>query len=124
MPQFVLVVLGSLDHVRRRTRILLNFNFNLSAHTACLWVRPHKVVKLDQRVVVWARSDIQQQSKLGLEVFADGLEEPFVRVDFAVVAVLDAKHEVDAAAPEDVHLNAEVPSRDLEAVQDVRWDFL
>ena len=40
-------------------------------------------------------------------------------VDLAVVTLLDAEHEVDSATSEQILLNTEVPSRNLETMQDV-----
>jgi len=56
---------------------------------------------------------------LGLEVLAGGLEEPLVRVDLAVIAMLDAEHKVNSAALQKRIFNAEVPSRALEAMQKI-----
>lgn len=119
MTQFVLVELGGLNHVGVKARFLCNVDLDLSADTTCLGVGPHEVVKLLQRIGVWTRADVKHEGKLRLDVLADALEEPLVRVDLAVVAVLDAEHEVDAAPLQDVLLNPEVPRRHLEAVQQV-----
>ena len=42
-----------------------------------------------------------------------------MRVDFTIVSVLDAEHEVDTSTAQVVSLNAKVPSCNLKAVQNI-----
>ena len=82
---------------------------------------PHELVKLLNGVGIWARSNVKHESKLWLHILANGLEEPLVRVDLTIVAMLDAKHEVDAAALEHIRINIKVPRSRLETVKQVGW---
>lgn len=77
------------------------------------------IVKLEQSVVISPRSNIEHEAQLRLEELADTLEEPLVRVDLAVVAVLDAKADVNAPSFKDVIGEADIPSRYLENVQKI-----
>ena len=79
----------------------------------------HEAVKFLQGVIVRLRTNIEHQRILGLDILADRLEEPFVRVDFTIVTLLDAEHEVDAAPLENLLLNAEVPGGHLEAMKQI-----
>ena len=47
-----------------------------------------------------------------------------MRVDLTIITLLDAKHEVDAAALKGLILYAEVPSSGLETVQDIGGDLI
>ena len=42
-----------------------------------------------------------------------------MRVDFTIVSVFDAEHEVDTSTAQVVRLDAKVPSCDLKAVQNI-----
>ena len=84
----------------------------------------HVIVQLLDGIRVGSRSNIEQEAVLRLEEFAHGLEEPLVRVDLTIVALFDAEHKVDAAALQNLILNAEVPGRGLETVQDVGGDLV
>ena len=47
-----------------------------------------------------------------------------MRVDLAIISLLNTEHEVYAMAPELLIFNAKVPGRHLEAVQDIAWSLL
>ncbi len=82
----------------------------------------HKIVQLLNGVFIWSRSNIEQESELGLKILADTLEEPTMGVDLTVVTLLDAEHKIDSATSEHILLNTEVPCRNLETMQDVGWN--
>ena len=84
----------------------------------------HVIVQLLDGIRIGSRSDIEQEAVLRLEEFAHGLEEPLVRVNLTIVTLFNAKHEVDAAALQDLILYTEVPSSSLETVQNVGWDLI
>lgn len=124
MAQFVLIVLSGLHAARKKTVSRLDVDFDFSANTSCLIVVLHEIVQLLNCVLVRSRSYIKHQSVLGFQVLADALEEPFVRVNFSVVALLDTEHEVDSAALKNRIIDAKVPSCALETVQNVAWDIV
>ena len=119
MTKLVLEELCSLDHERGARGLCLDIDLNLSADTSSLRVVQHEAVKFLQGVIIRLRTNIEHQRILGLDILADRLEEPFVRVDFTIVTLLDAEHEVDAAPLENLLLNAEVPGGHLEAMKQI-----
>ena len=130
MPELILVELSRLNHVAAQRGMGRDVDLNFSTHTAGLRMLTHVVVQFLEGVLVRPRSNIKHQSELGLEVLADRLEEPFMRVNFSIVTLLDTEHKVDAAALEIVTLviiivkEVEVPCGDLEAMKEVRGDIL
>lgn len=123
MAKLILVELGRLDHVRGAASLRAEFDLDFTADTTCLGVLLHEVVKLLNGVQIGARSNIKQQAVLRLKILADGLEEPLMRIDLSIVALLNTEHEVDTSPLEDVLLNAKVPRGHLEAMQQVRGNF-
>ena len=79
----------------------------------------HVVIQALQRVIIWPCTDVEQKAVLGFKVLADGLEEPLVRVNLAIISLFNTEHEVYSMAPELLIFNAKVPGRHLEAVQDI-----
>jgi hypothetical protein len=59
-----------------------------------------------------------------LEVLANALEEPFVRIYFAVIAMLDTEHKIDAEAMQNCVFDAEIPGCALKAMQNIVWNFV
>jgi len=47
-----------------------------------------------------------------------------VRVDFSVISLLYAEHEVDTATAQDIRLDTKIPSRNLEAMENVCGNFI
>jgi len=102
----------------------LDLDLDFTAYASSLGMFAHEIVQFLNSVGIWARSNIQQKRELGLEVLADTLEEPFVRVDFTVITLLDAEHEVDPASLEQGLVYAKVPRCALKAMQKVVWHIL
>ena len=80
MAQLVFVVLSCLHKIGSAANVLvlIQVNFNLSATSTVLGVGLHKLIKLNQRVIQRLGSNIQHQSELRLDEFANALEEPLV----------------------------------------------
>lgn len=96
MAELVLVKLCSLDEVRGVAHLnIVEVDLDLPAAAASTRVVQHVLVQLDQRVVGGLGADVKHQSVFGLNILANALEEPLVRVNFAVVAMLDPEHKVD-----------------------------
>ena len=83
----------------------------------------HVVVKLLNRVLVRSSAYIEQKSVVGLEILANTLKEPFVRVNLAVVALLDAEHKIYSASLKQCIFDAKVPCCALEDMQNICWNF-
>ena len=92
-------------------------NLDLSATSAALWIVLHLLVKLKQGVLFRSSTDIEHQAEFWLDEFADALEKPFMRVNLAVVSVLDGKHEVNSSCLQDVRIEAEVPRGNLKYME-------
>lgn len=84
----------------------------------------HEVDELLDGVIIRASTNIKHQAVFGLQVLADALEEPLVRVDLTIISVLDAEHEIDSTTSQVVSLDTEVPSRDLETVQKIAGNLI
>jgi len=84
----------------------------------------HVLVELSDCVIVRPGSNVQHESVVWLEVLADSLEEPLVRVDLAIVPLLDRHNEVDPPSFKGVRGQAEVPGAHLEHVKDVLGHIL
>ena len=83
----------------------------------------HVIVKALKGIIIRSCTDVEQEAVLWFEILADGLEEPFVRIDLAIISLLHTEHEVYAMAPELLIFNAKVPCCHLKAVQDVTGDL-
>lgn len=99
-------------------------DLNLAADATGLGVLLDEVVQLLNGVVVRFSANIEHERELRLQVLAHGLEEPLVRVNLAVVPLLDTEHEIDAASTKDGRIDAEIPRRDLETMQKIRGHLL
>ena len=119
MSELILVKLRGLDKIRTEILASIDIYLNFTAHTTSLRMLAHEVDEFLDGIVVWACSNIKHQTVLWLQVLADTLEEPLMRVDFTIVSVLDAEHEVDTSTTQVVSLDAKVPSCDLKAVQNI-----
>ena len=64
-----------------------------------------------------SRTNVQHQGELRFDVLANSLEKLPMRINFAIVSVFDAKHEIDASAFEDIIFDAKIPRGHLKAVQ-------
>jgi len=47
-----------------------------------------------------------------------------VRIYFAVIAMLDTEHKIDAEAMQNCVFDAEIPSCALKAMQNIVWNFV
>lgn len=124
VPQLVLKELGRSEQECAHASLVWSVKIYLdfTAATTAIRICFHMCVELDEGVVVHASSDIEHEAQFGLQVLADALEEPPVRVDLTVVAVLDGECDVHPAAFEDVLLKSKVPRRHLPHMQDVLRD--
>ena len=98
VPQFVLVKLSNLHHITGGTCILTDIDLYFTADTTCLWMLPHTFEELLKGISIWACSNVEHQCELWLQVLADSLEEPLVRVNLAIIPLFHAEHEIDAPA--------------------------
>ena len=117
MAELVLVELRCLHHVAGRIGFRLDIYLDLTTDTTSLGMPKHVVVKLLQGVLIGSCSNIKHQSELRLDILADSLEEPLVRVDFTIVTVLDSKADMHAPTLKHVVSETDVPSRVLEDMQ-------
>ena len=74
--------------------------------------------------MVGASSNIKHKAHLRLEILADSLEEPLVRIDFTIVTVLYTEAKMDTPSFEHVLAKTHIPSRHLEDMQKVVRDIL
>lgn len=121
MAKLVLVVLRRLDHVGQvESLVVCKVNLNLTTAASATLVKNHVFVKLCNGVVVWPRADIKHQGVLWLKILANTLEEPFMRIDFAVVTLFQGEYKVNATSIQSVcFLQAKVPSAYLKQMQSV-----
>ena len=78
-------------------------------------------VKLNKSIVVHLSSNIEHEAQLWFEIFAQSLEEPFVRIDFAIISMLNGEHYVHSTAFQNIILKADIPSSHLENVKNIFW---
>lgn len=131
MAELVLVELRCLHHVAGRIGFRLDIYLDLTTDTTSLGMPKHVVVKLLQGVLIGSCSNIKHQSELRLDILADSLEEPLVRVDFTIVALFDTEHKVDTSTFQYIRLvmlvfvvEIEVPCSHLEAMKKVGGEVL
>lgn len=123
MTQLVLKELGSLEQPRTEsTTLSIKIYLNLSTAPAAVLISLHVSVELEQGVIVHTSTDIQHQAKVWLQVLADSLEEPLVRVNLTIVSMFNSEHDVHATALQVVVLEAQVPSRHLPQVKNIFRD--
>lgn len=84
----------------------------------------HEVVKLLESIVVRFSTDIKHKTVLRLKILANSLEEPFVRINFAIVPLLDAEHEINTSSFKDFRVNSKIPSCALKAMENISGDFI
>ena len=72
--------------------------------------------------MVSSGSNIEHGAVVRFQVLADTLEEPSVRVDLAIVSLLDGEHQIDSSSFQDIFFYAEVPGGHLENVEHVGRD--
>ena len=97
MTELVFIKLCSLDHVRYIIVLVGGeINLDLPAAPSTLGVILHILVKLSNGIVVWPRSNIEHQSELRLEILANSLEKPFMRIDFAIISLLNGENKVNS----------------------------
>ena len=122
VAEFVLVELRGLYQITfsiiHEVR-LRHVDFNFAATTPAPFVVLHLLVELEKSVRFWSGSNVEHEAEFGLDILADALEEPLVRVDFSVVPMFDGEHEIYPAGFQNVGVEAEVPRSHLEDVQNV-----
>jgi len=74
-------------------------------------------------MLIWSSTNIKHETKLWLKVLTEALEEPFVRVDFTIVSLLNSEDEVDSTHLKMIFLKAEVPSLNLEHMNTIGWNL-
>ena len=79
------------------------------------------LIKLKKSIIIRTSSDIQHQAQLWLQILADTLEEPTMRINFAVITVLHAEADMEAPSFEHVFTKANIPGCYLEDVQQITW---
>ena len=122
MTEFVFVKLGCSDHVFGGRLVLGQVDFNLTAASSTRGVSNHVFVEFGDGIIISSGTDIKHESVLGLEILADTLEEPFVTVDFTIISLFKAKHEVDSSSFKPILLETEVPGANLEQMEAVLWE--
>ena len=103
---------------------MLQVNLDFTAAASAIFIGFHVCIKFEEGIFVHLRSDIEHEAEFGLQVLADRLEEPFVRVDLTVVAVLDSEHNVHSATFEDILIKSQIPRRHLPHMQNVLRDLI
>ena len=114
--------LGTISLVSASATIVISIrqiNFNFSATATTVFVVLHVVVQFDKGVVVTSRSNIKHQTQLRLQILANALEKPFMRVNFTVVPVLDTETNMDAPSFEHIVTETYVPGGHLEDMQEI-----
>ena len=96
MTVLILVVLSNVDEVViTEVALSLHVDLELTSAAADAGVGDHVLVESSQGVLIRPRSNVEQDRVLGVQVLGDSVEVPVVRVNLALVLLLDSEHEVD-----------------------------
>ena len=119
MTQLVLEELGRLDQILGSTTIsvALKVDLNLTTTASTVLIGLHMYIEFHDRIFVCLCPNVKHKAQLWLQVLADSLKEPLVRIDFAIVSVFDSEANVDTSTFEDVIVKTYIPCCHLPDVQ-------
>ncbi len=123
MTDFVFKELSSLYEIRRTYALFLRkvyFNFTTTTTTEFMLI--HILIEFVNCMIVRSCSNIEHHAKIWLQIFAQPLIEPFVRINFAIISLFNSKDKVDSSRLQNIVCQSKIPSLDLEHVNNIhKW---
>ena len=118
MTQLVFKELRSLYDVGANSvNFLVQIDLNFATAATTERISFHVAVEFHDCILVGLSTDVQHKNHLRFEILTNALEEPFVRVDLAIIAMLHSEAQVDPPSFQNIVLKANIPGCDLKHVQ-------